>query len=106
MKLNEKPFQLTDPPDFTPSFVNNAPKPQIIETRPPETIQNYSKQKPKSPVKIRLEPELIISKSPQKMLKGQKRKHQLLEQIWARCSSSCETRSINSINTDAAAEEK
>ena len=67
MKLNEKPFQLnTPPPDFTHSFVNNAPKPQIIETRPPETIQNNSKQTPKSPVKIRLEPELIIIISPQK----------------------------------------
>ena len=69
MKSNEKPFQLTDPPDFTPSFVNNAPKPQIIETRPPETIQNNSKQTPKSPVKIRPQSEQIISKSPQKIVK-------------------------------------
>ena len=68
LKSNEKPFQLTDPPDFTPSFVNNAPKPQIIETRPPETIQNNSKQTPKSPVKIRPQSEQIISKSPQKIV--------------------------------------
>ena len=68
LKSNEKPFRLTDPLDFTPSFVKNAPKPQIIETIPPETIQNDSKQTSKSPVKIRLESDRIISKSPQKIV--------------------------------------